>query len=267
MVAKNKASALFQRLTDSIVIVSNSKTAEMIKLTDNSQRDVWFAYSNEIAIACDNVGVNAMEVIKSGAKGYERSNLAIPGPVGGPCLSKDPHILVESIAASGIEMGITKASRDTNERVLFHGLDSIISFFANKEMPENVTICGMAFKGTPPTNDLRGSPSVDLVNLIIEQMPYATVHLYDPNCRLEELNQLGFNVVKTLDDAFEGKDLVILATNSEHNKSIDLPEVSKKMRDGGLIYDFWNMHTTYSKLSLDVAYIALGQGSEGNYNG
>ena len=69
----------------------------MIKLIDNSSRDVFFAYANEIARACDVVGLDASEVINSGKLGYHRTDLAQPGLVGGPCLYKDPYIFSQSL--------------------------------------------------------------------------------------------------------------------------------------------------------------------------
>ena len=84
-----RAGQLFQFLTPTVVRVSSVETAEMVKLVDNSQRDVHFAYSNEVARVCDVIGISAAEVIQAGKRGYPRTNLPMPGPVGGPCLEKD----------------------------------------------------------------------------------------------------------------------------------------------------------------------------------
>ena len=65
----------------------------MIKLVDNMQRDVHFAISNEVAMICNKTRLNANEVILKGKDGYSRTNLSLPGPVGGPCLEKDTYIL------------------------------------------------------------------------------------------------------------------------------------------------------------------------------
>ena len=92
-----RAESIFQKITSTIVKVSNVETAEMIKLIDNSSRDVFFAYANEIARICDNIGVNSLEVIRSGKLNYDRTDIAQPGLVGGPCLHKDPYILSDSV--------------------------------------------------------------------------------------------------------------------------------------------------------------------------
>src|SRR4051812_4147538 len=84
-----RASQIFQFLTPTVVRVSDLETAEMIKLIDNAQRDVAFAYANEVAQSCDAIGISAAEVIRAGKLSYPRTNLPMPGPVGGPCLEKD----------------------------------------------------------------------------------------------------------------------------------------------------------------------------------
>ncbi len=114
----DRAAALFRRLTNSIVQVSGGvETAEIIKLVSNTFRDVQFAFANEVARLCDAFGVNAHEVIASGKLGYSRTNIPMPGLVGGPCLEKkDPHILMESARTRGVHLEMTSAGRMINER-------------------------------------------------------------------------------------------------------------------------------------------------------
>ena len=94
---RSRASQIFQSMTPTIVTVSDWETAEMIKLVDNAKRDVHFAFANEVAAICDCAGLSADEVIRLGQFGYVRGGIPQPGPVGGPCLSKDSHILVQSM--------------------------------------------------------------------------------------------------------------------------------------------------------------------------
>lgn len=89
-----KAMDVFRKLTPTIIEVSSIKTAEMIKLIDNSFRDVRFAYANEVSLLCENLGVDVHECITKANVGYPRNNIPLPSPgVGGPCLSKDPYLL------------------------------------------------------------------------------------------------------------------------------------------------------------------------------
>ena len=114
--SSESAAKLFRKITKSIIFVDKYETAEIIKLVDNSYRDVQFAFANEVARACEAVGVNALDVINSGKQNYPRTNVALPGLVGGPCLEKDPHIFYQSFKKYGIDLEITKTARLVNER-------------------------------------------------------------------------------------------------------------------------------------------------------
>ena len=75
-----RASIIFRKNTNKIVIVSSPETAEVMKLVDNTYRDVNFAFGNEVAKLCNEIeGVNSSEVIRLGKMGYERTNVALPG--------------------------------------------------------------------------------------------------------------------------------------------------------------------------------------------
>lgn len=255
------AQSFFSELTDSTIIVSDPKTAEMIKLTDNSQRDVWFAYANEVAIACDNIGINAYEVIKSGSLGYDRSNLALPGPVGGPCLSKDPYILNESLEQFNCNMPITISSRRVNESLIVHCTKFLSQHFIDKP-PKRITISGMAFKGTPPTSDLRGSPSVDLLKKLQINFDMSDICLFDPNCRTYELQNFNLDIAEDFKSAFLKTDLFIFATNNPQNRDVEIKQYLRLMSPGAVIFDLWGMHKEVDFDKVDVDYICYGDMGE-----
>ena len=88
-----RAENIFRKITKTIVKVSSLEAAEIVKLVDNTYRDVQFAFANEVARICESFNVSALEVISSGKLGYERTNVSLPGLVGGPCLEKDTLVL------------------------------------------------------------------------------------------------------------------------------------------------------------------------------
>ena len=112
-----RARSIFKKVTKVNLIVSSLETAELIKLVDNSQRDVYFSYANEIAKICDELKISATEVINTGKYKYGRTNLAFPGPVGGPCLIKDTYILNESLKNKKSKPNIALAARRINENL------------------------------------------------------------------------------------------------------------------------------------------------------
>jgi len=150
--------------------VESLEEAEVVKLINNSYRDTIFGFANEVALACRAFGIDANRVINAANTGYPRSNVPRPSPgVGGYCLEKDPHIFIASAKAHGEELHITRKGRETNERIILAVADDIAShlrkYFPKVKSPR-IFIMGMAFKGRPATSDLRGSPSLALVDAL-----------------------------------------------------------------------------------------------------
>ena len=262
-----RASQIFQFITPRVIRVSDLETAELIKLIDNTNRDIMFAYSNEVARACDALGISAIEVIEAGKLGYPRTNLPMPGLVGGPCLEKDPHILAEGLIEKGLTPEITLAARRINERQPVE----IVSYIASilKSLPSFpsvpvITLLGLAFKGQPATDDLRGSMSISVLKALRENFPEAEFRGYDAIVKKNEIAKLGIEPYSKIDDSLINANLVLILNN--HIQFIDMPIeiLSSKLAKSGLIYDFWNLFDA-SKLSLaeSVGYIALGSHGRG----
>jgi len=257
-----RASQLFQFLTPTVVRVSDVETAEMIKLIDNSQRDVAFAYANEVARSCDAVGISAAEVIRAGKLGYSRTNLPMPGPVGGPCLEKDPHILAEGLRELGITPAITLAARTLNENQpneIVDYLHKITSDFAGFPHSPNITLMGIAFKGQPSTDDLRGTMARPILSALRNVFPTANFKGFDAVVAENEIKDFGLMPVATLEDAFKESDIVLILNNHPIFASMPISVLANLMNAPGLIYDFWNC---FDALDLHLpsgrGYMALG---------
>ena len=141
-----------------------------------------FAFANEVANLCSQAGLSALDIIRAGKLGYPRTNVAMPGLVGGPCLEKDPHILVDLGRDCGIEMAITAAARATNERqplstvLLLRDICHAQTGFPDRPV---VTVAGLAFKGVPPTDDLRGTMARRVIAELRTAFPDAILQGYD----------------------------------------------------------------------------------------
>jgi len=260
------AKKIFGKITKKIVVVSGIETAEMIKLIDNSSRDVFFAYANEIARTCDSLGLNANEIINSGKLYYDRTFIASPGLVGGPCLEKDPYIFSESLRHSRTKAEITLMARKINERQPFE----VVAYIKKKtneikNFPKNpnISILGLAFKGRPITDDLRGSMSLKVYRALKKKFNNAKFYGYDPVVLKSEINKVGLKSVSSLNDAFNNKHLVVIANNHHIFSKMDIKKLSEKLSGPSMIYDFWN-HFDSKKIKLpnNVTYIGLG----GNLN-
>lgn len=258
-----RAAQLFQFLTPTVVRVHGLETAEMIKLVDNSQRDVFFAFSNEVARMCDAVGISATEVISAGKLGYPRTNLAMPGPVGGPCLEKDSYILAEAMNEFGVTPEIALTSRRLNER---QPLESVlaIKFLTDqmKNFPSRPAIClmGLAFKGRPATDDLRGTMALPILNALRSAYPGATFKGYDARVSNEAIaKEFGIEPCENPADGFRGANLVVIANNHTCFEALPIESLAEIMASSGLVYDFWNnFDPTELSLPDHIGFIGLG---------
>ena len=257
-----RAAQLFQFITPTVVRVSDVETAEMIKLVDNAQRDVAFGYANEVARACDALGVSAAEVIQAGKLGYPRTNLPMPGPVGGPCLEKDPHILAEGLRELGIEPEITMAARRTNENQPAEVVEYLRRFLSDLNAFSStpvVSLLGLAFKGQPATDDLRGTMARPVFARLREAFPNAKFRGYDAVVSNENIRSLGLEPVDSLGSAFENASVIIILNNHPVFSSMPIHDLTTGMARPGLVYDFWNFFKTVDlHLPKDVFYMALG---------
>jgi nucleotide sugar dehydrogenase len=257
-----RASQIFQFLTPTIVRVSDVETAETIKLIDNAHRDVLFSYSNEVARICDAVKISAVEVISAGKLGYPRTNLPMPGPVGGPCLEKDSHILAEGLKERGFEPKITLLSRRLNE----NQPEEIVQMLAdvlNRQpgFPENptITLMGLAFKGRPITDDLRGTMARPIFGSLKQHFPKARFRGFDAVVSPSDVKKFGLTFFPTLASAMKQAYLVLILNNHPIFSDMPLERLAESMARPSLVYDFWN---NFSASALRMPprrfYMALG---------
>jgi len=258
-----RASEIFSQVTSSVVLVSNIETAELIKLTDNTQRDIQFAISNEVARASNQFAIKASEVISAGKLGYPRTNLFTPGPVGGPCLEKDSFLLAESL---GWQTSLAQSARNINlgivkETVKFISEQMIVLGIENPK----ISILGIAFKGIPETNDLRGSVSIQIHDLFKTILPKAEIYGFDPMVSQKEASRYGIKMHKTLGDSFEGTNIVLMANNNKVFANIDLDTLSMKLDKPAMIYDYWGRFDNKHTFPTGVNYSSWG--SHGYFGG
>lgn len=258
----DRAAAVFRKLTNSIVLVSSIETAEILKLVSNTYRDVQFAFANEVARLCDAFGVSAHEVISSGKLGYNRTNIPMPGLVGGPCLEKDPHILMESARTRGISLEITKAGRLVNERQPEETVAFISSEIERRGWtgPLRINVLGMAFKGQPETSDLRGSMSIKVLDALKKAHPDAEIGVYDP-VTPEEVLAGEFPDERTFarfGDAVSGATVVVIGNNHPSLGTISPRTINEFMAPNGFVFDYWNHFSHLPPSELGDSYFAVG---------
>lgn len=263
-----RCAQLFSILTPTTVTLESLEAAELVKLIDNTYRDVTFAFANEVAKLCGRLGVSASSVIAAGKLGYPRTNVALPGPVGGPCLEKDPHILAQSAELLGVDMAITKAARKTNEEQPADSTALMLAFTQAERAfspTPRIAVLGLAFKGVPATDDLRGTMAKPIIEQLKARYPRATIVGYDPIVPREAARKFfGIDIVPSIEEAFLHADLVVIANNHSTFKAMDLGAQAQKMHRPGVVYDYWNLYDDVSgSMPADVTYLGLGSEKAG----
>ena len=160
-----KAIVFWQTLTDSVVHVDSLEAAELVKLINNSFRDLSFAFANGVALQADRFNLVASKLIAAANDGYPRNPIPFPSPgVGGYCLTKDPLIYASTDNLSNHGQLSLKA-REVNTEAGQYPLEIVKRFSKRLGLhlrDLRIVIAGMAFKGLPETNDLRGSSAISL---------------------------------------------------------------------------------------------------------
>jgi UDP-N-acetyl-D-mannosaminuronic acid dehydrogenase len=228
------AAKLFSTIGTEIVRVKNLESAELTKLLNNTYRDLMFAFANEIAEIALEYKIDATEIIRAANHNYARSNIALPGISGGPCLEKDPWILVQSGMKKGLGMEISASSRLVNERVLIKFLTRELS---DKNPPIKIALLGLAFKGNPPTLDLRGSSVFSSLAFLREKYPNAEIRGFEPAGKTD-LDAKLLTIFETIEETIDKADLIILLTNSLTFDS--LPGIVREYASKQcLVIDYW----------------------------
>ncbi len=193
------------------IITTTSTTAEMVKLMENTYRDVNIAIANEFAKLADRFGVDVWEAIEI-ANLHPRVNILRPGPgVGGHCISVDPWFLVE--AAPDITPLIHTA-RIVNDSQPDHVVD-LVNRIVNQVKGKTVTLLGLAYK--PDVDDLRESPAVEVAQKLVSKG--AIVTAFEPFKTDFEIS--GVSMATTLEEAVKQAEILVLLVNHSDFKQIE----------------------------------------------
>lgn len=221
----DRAAQLYSKITSGDIIkVNDLKTAEMVKLMENTYRDTNIALANELAVICESLGIDVVEAIQA-ANHHPRVNIHTPGPgVGGHCLSIDPYFIVEMAQRQGIEASLIKTARMINESMPQHVAEIVEEALREAGKPlasSEIGILGVAYKGN--VADARETPAQPLIELLIEKGAFVYVH--DPYVP-EDTTKSFKGIPVNLDDAL-ACDCVVLITDHSLYKDIT-PDMIKK---------------------------------------
>ncbi|EKO3663932.1 UDP-N-acetyl-D-mannosamine dehydrogenase [Vibrio metschnikovii] len=173
MTAKCSAAAVsvYKIFVEGECVVTNARTAEMAKLTENSFRDVNIAFANELSMICDKLAINVWELIQL-ANRHPRVNILQPGAgVGGHCIAVDPWFIVDSCPDEAKLIGTARHVNDSKPEWVLSKiktqLDELHQLYPEKRRSDFVVACmGIAFK--PDIDDLRESPAMGIAQQVAQ---------------------------------------------------------------------------------------------------
>lgn len=239
-----------------VVRVSDPKTANAIKLTENLFRDVNIALANEFAVLYERLGVDMIEVIKGCSTKYNFMP-HYPGPgVGGPCLPSNPYyLIVESLKVGNIPH-LIRLAREINDAMPDHVVDLISGALndAGKTLKgSTISLLGLSYK--PEVKDIQQSP---MEKVLVELLRLgATVRSYDPMYKGEVV--FGVKVEDTLQAAVEGSDCVVIGTLHKEFENLNLDAFVKTLNMPAAIVDTRNALDPGDVINHGFAYRGVGR--------
>ena len=170
-----EAAQFYRTFVRGAVIETQSKTAELAKLTENSFRDTNIAFANELSLICADLDIDVWDLIKL-ANRHPRVNILQPGPgVGGHCLAVDPWFIVSAAPKTA---NLIRQAREINEYKPQWVVEKIESY-AQKFKAPTIGCLGLAYK--PNIDDLRESPALDIVRNLYKKLPDSKIIACEPH--------------------------------------------------------------------------------------
>lgn len=210
----DKAIAFYSQFVKGKLHRTNSKTAEMCKLTENSSRDVQIAFANELSFICDKVGINVWDLIALANK-HPRVNILQPGcGVGGHCIAVDPYFITADFP---MESRMIAQARQTNNYKSFWCAEKVqnvmLKFELDNGRKPKVAMMGLSFK--PDIDDLRESPAKQIVAKVMQANNNADIMIVEPNVESHNVYKLTNYI-----DAYEKADIVVFLVAHKEFKEL-----------------------------------------------
>ncbi|MCC6739427.1 MAG: nucleotide sugar dehydrogenase [Planctomycetia bacterium] len=262
--AAEKAASIFRELTDAVIIMNSLEEAEMVKLVNNSFRDLSFAFANELSLVCEHFNMDAGRIIRAANEGYPRNPVPLPSPgVGGACLTKDPYLYGGVARRAGLECALPVAGRFVNELVPRRVADRVVGVLREAgRSPEScrVLLVGVAFKGWPETSDFRQSTTLDVL-AALRGHGVRDIRALDAVVDPEKIAALGVEAYSAPQwrEAFKGCHAALFLNNHPVYAKWDIYDGLRAMAPPLVIFDGWQIFDGHD-LSRAPGVHVLGSG-------
>jgi UDP-N-acetyl-D-mannosaminuronic acid dehydrogenase len=217
------AAELYKIFVEGECVITNARTAEMCKLTENSFRDVNIAFANELSIICDKLDINVWELIRL-ANRHPRVRILQPGPgVGGHCIAVDPWFIVSKTPE---QAKLIRVAREVNDGKPQWVLDKVklavaehLLAYPNRTAAELTVAClGLSFK--PDIDDLRESPALEIAHQIAITHPGPVLVVEPHITKLPAALQLTKTELVAIESALDRADVLVLLVDHKPFKQL-----------------------------------------------
>ena len=204
---------LYSQIIKEVIPVSSPRSAEMVKLLENTYRIVNIGLINELALLCNKMDVDVWEIINAAKTKPFGFMPFYPGPgVGGHCISTDPHYLSWKARTYGFETRFIELAEKINSSMPHYVVDRITDGLNSQKKPlkgSKILIVGITYK--KDISDMRESPSLAVINSLIEKE--AKVQYHDPLVSNFEIDGLSLNSIDLTKESVSSSDCVVIITD------------------------------------------------------
>jgi UDPglucose 6-dehydrogenase len=257
--AKKIMSTLYRPLylLETPIVYTSLESSELIKYASNAFLAVKISYINQMSDLCEKVGANIDDIAKGMGLDKRIGNKFLhTGPgYGGSCFPKDTVALVKTANDSKTNISIVEETikyNDFRKKFMVEKIRSSVDDISNK----NIAVLGLSFK--PETDDMRYSPSIDIINGLLNLK--ANIFAYDP-AAMDEAKKIfsdKINYISNTQECISGKDILVVLTEWNEFRALNPSEISKSMK-GNIVVDLRNIFDTKSMQEENLNYISLGK--------
>jgi UDP-N-acetyl-D-mannosaminuronic acid dehydrogenase len=276
------AIALLKSITKGEVIrVTDTTTAETTKLFENIYRDVNIALANELAVLCEKLNVDMLEIIDAAnaknigfvddsTKRYRSfvvpSNLHTPGAgVGGDCIPVNPYYLLQEAKRLGVDLPMVKLARKINDSMPQHVVEMVIETLKSlgkKTDEAKIAILGFTYKGD--VDDLRNTPA----KFIVKSLRSLGAQLigFDPMIGTQKIQEFEIFQANNINECLKNADCAVIITDHSDFKKIDPEKMRKIMNNKAAIIDTRGIFDPKKLIELGFMYKGIGRPRYGGHD-
>ena len=245
-------------LIETPILFTNLETSELIKYASNAFLAVKISYINQMADLCELVGADVHDVAKGmGLDKRIGDKFLHPGPgYGGSCFPKDTLALVKTAETHGSDVSIVNAVVRFNQKRKTEMAARIITAMGGSVAGACIAILGLAFK--PETDDMRDSPSLDIVGALFALG--AKLRVYDPKA-MEEARPLlpeGIIFCDSATDCLKGAEAAVVVTEWNEFRALTPMQFATEMT-GNVLVDLRNVYEPITMRNAGLNYVSIGR--------